>query len=125
MSDFHRRRMAFFVKPNDEIISFRGYPSTHEQYARDRLDVKWSVAQHWLRGFFWQPRNALYFYVGNDTRDHEIVAPQLIVNVKRLLIAVGGNCHTRINGGAVPGEPGTVWEPVKFYGTGASLYVES
>lgn len=119
---FHRRRIGFFIQPHtNEIFRFRGYPSTHEQYARDRLGIKWSEAQHWLRGFFWQPKNALFFYVGNDTREHDRVANQLIGNIRQLLQAVGGNCQTAINGGMNPGEPGTIWEPVKYYGTAVTL----
>lgn len=112
---FHRQRHPFFLKPDGFIYVTSSYSGSHEMWAK-QLDLPTEAMQVWPRGYYWPPTNELYFYYGADTRDYLAVVDSIRKAIKEIIIKVGGNNFTIINGGMIPAEPGTVWEPVFIFG---------
>lgn len=113
---FHRRRKAFFIRPDGFIYLIENYPGTHEMYAKQNGLPLPVCMRDWARGFFWRDTNSLYFYVGHDTKDYRQVVDDVRRSIRQLLIKVGGNVLTQIHGGMIQGEPGTVWMPCTNFG---------
>ena len=113
---YHKARIPFFLNPNGFIYVTQKYSGTHEMWA-GQLDLPAEAMENWARGFYWPLTNQLFFYVGMYTTDYERVTDQMKKAIEVIYYKVGANKETLIHGGMIPGEPGTVWTPVKEFGT--------
>jgi hypothetical protein len=111
---FHGYRRMFLLNPNGFIYTIRHVANSHQEWA-EHLKLPENALDTWGRGYFWDATNHLYFYVGSDTTVYEPVIPTIKRVLPELLVKVGGNHWTTICGGMIPGEPGTVWKPVRVF----------
>lgn len=118
MEAFHRQRIGFFVIGGLDIRLMIDYPGTHEEFAREKGIIFWKSL---ARGFYWPKTNELFFYTGDHTFLYESVTLTVFNYSRNLISKVGGNEDTKIYGGMIPGEPGTVWAPIHYFGTRQEL----
>lgn len=113
---YHRMRRIFFVNPNGFVYSTTKYSGTHEDWA-NQLGLPKKAMDSWARGYYWQPSNQLFFYVGQYVSDYERATESVRKAIRSIFDKVGANADTIICGGVIVGEPGTVWQPIMTFGT--------
>jgi hypothetical protein len=115
----HRQRRMFCVINGEVIIAQPDCPHSHAKWLEElgiptnEIDAIMSTS---LRGAVDQNGN-LRFYTGWDFSVDEKLEQELLRILPVLEEKLSLKPDTKIFGGTIKGEPGTVWEPRKYFGT--------
>lgn len=116
---FHKHRRMFCIMKEVLHVAQPNIPDSH---------IEWSQREGWttslrdpqyekiVRGMVDHEGN-VHFYVGSDFHIDQNAEKQFFNHIEDLANALHLNREVRIFGGKVVGEVGTLWKPIKTYGT--------
>ena len=103
---------------NEELkVARKGDDQIHEEWY-DELDVSHLIAWHQhVRGAYYPSANLLLFYTGTDHTFTDTVKLTACRWLPEVVKALGLGDDVQVGLGTVQGQPGTIWQPMRVWGT--------